>query len=105
MFCVRVVSAKCPKEKPRRSGAKSIPYSSKSFRKSAPTHCVPLVWVSVFAEERFDTSPDSGPATCTFHWDACTDNSDMANNYRGWSSAHAACKSEANKQIRYGTPK
>jgi hypothetical protein len=37
--------------------------------------------------------------------DGLHDNSDMANNYSGWSSAKVDCKFAANDQAKYGTPK
>jgi hypothetical protein len=41
---------------------------------------------------------------CSQFWNACKDNSDLANNFDGWYDAEAACKIATNNQARYGTP-
>ena len=44
------------------------------------------------------------PNPCIKDWSKCSSNSDMANNYDGWSSAKSACKRQANDQAKYGEP-
>src|ERR1700730_4813444 len=67
--------------------------------------------VGIIALQSAPTSTSSAPAisapplSCKTDWTVCTDNSDMANNYSGWSSAKIDCKFAANDQAKYGTPK
>ncbi len=47
------------------------------------------------------------PATaesCENDWRACADNSDLANNFTGMTSARVACRETANEQAKFGTP-
>lgn len=42
---------------------------------------------------------------CTSNWRLCADNGDLVNNYLSDHSAQSACKDEAEKLARYGSPK
>ena len=52
---------------------------------------------------KFISSVEAVPS-CRSDWTKCTDNSDMANNYKGWSDAQYDCKVEATNQAKFGTP-
>lgn len=47
---------------------------------------------------------DSSGPLCKLDWTKCTDNKDMANNYRGWVAAVVDCRRETENRARYGTP-
>lgn len=43
-------------------------------------------------------------ANCASDWHKCSDNAEIANNYRDWSLAQVRCKRVATEQAKYGTP-
>jgi hypothetical protein len=50
--------------------------------------------------------PASAPAapSCRTDWKLCANNSELANNWKGYGLAQYACKRAANDSARYGTP-
>jgi hypothetical protein len=42
---------------------------------------------------------------CRADWHKCEDNSQMANNWNGWSHVKGECKDAANQMAKYGDPK
>ncbi|MBI1329929.1 MAG: hypothetical protein GC166_08500 [Alphaproteobacteria bacterium] len=42
--------------------------------------------------------------SCKSDWTACANNSDLANNYSGWSEVQIACKVAAESKVKYGYP-
>jgi len=50
------------------------------------------------------TDVDAQASLCHSDWSKCKDNDELANNYSPWMRAKLACKSEANTQVRYGSP-
>lgn len=41
---------------------------------------------------------------CSKFWETCEDNSDLANNYDGWTDASVACEMATENRVRYGKP-
>lgn len=69
---------------------------------------VALVFVIYAIGSFFGPVPQgSGPhgTGCRTDWTKCADNSDLANNFEGWSGIGASCQIAAENQARYGTPK
>jgi hypothetical protein len=64
-----------------------------------------LFILAVIGFKAGDSAP-SAPASpsCKSDWTLCTDNSDMANNYKGWFDVKYDCKEQATDMAKYGTP-
>src|SRR5262252_6091768 len=60
---------------------------------------VVLAWAN---GDHTTTTPTS--SACRNDWRQCKDNSEMVNNYSGWSRATVDCRFAAEKQAKYGTP-
>jgi TonB family protein len=46
-----------------------------------------------------------GGSSCEEDWQRCVDNSDLVNNYSGWTYVQAACKTAIDDKVQYGKPK
>jgi hypothetical protein len=80
--------------------------AGKRFFGVALLGAIVLMWVAVkTTPESTSTASASTAATCVADWSKCTDNSEMANNYKGWTHAHYECKRAAEEQAKYGDPK
>jgi len=43
--------------------------------------------------------------TCRTNWMSCSDNRDMADNYKGWFNAQESCRREVSKKATFGSLK
>lgn len=88
--------------------AKGFPATEATRSRSGCSTLIGIVVliVIVFAVLR---SGDNGGSVqtlpaCQSDWTKCADNADIVNHYSRYSNAQVACKLEANKRARYGTP-
>src|SRR5260370_41700836 len=82
----------------------AVPRAATQRRSFGPIGCLGVIGVIVviaIAAGNKESVPQA--PSCKSDWTLCTDNADMANNYSGWISAKAKCKSEANESARFGT--
>jgi hypothetical protein len=56
------------------------------------------------AEAAAAAKAEAAKEACRSNWASCADNSQIANNYRGWDLAKVRCKREAESRARFGTP-
>ena len=73
-----------------------------SFGRSAAIGVFGLMVLAAISHNNEPSAPEV--PSCKSDWTLCTDNSDMANNWHGWTHVQAACEIAAEKSAKYGTP-
>jgi hypothetical protein len=81
----------------------------KTKRSNAGIGCLAVIaifiLIAIIGGSHKDHETDTSSSPCKGNWQQCSDNADMANNYSNWDHAQFACKEEAIKEARFGTPK